>query len=115
MKKSTILLILLFAGAFQSIAQQVTPQQQAVLNDFGVSVNDHRGVEFTTDSTNIHATYNDVKTAIEAFFASPVKRDFTRIRINNSVTQVYYNGPLDVIDLANIYLQVTNNQTTPNE
>lgn len=111
----TLLALFILVGINQSYAQQITPQQQNVLNNFDVSATDHRGVEFTADTTNIHATYTNVKTAIEAFFADPIKRDFTRIRINNNINQAYYNSPLGVMDLVNIYIEITTDQTLSNE
>ncbi|MBD3636182.1 MAG: hypothetical protein HUJ25_02480 [Crocinitomicaceae bacterium] len=115
MKKVISLLALLFlTGVFSVHAQELTARQQEIVDQYDLRLDDHRSVEFTTDVSNAHAQYPDVKTAIEAFFTTQLKRDYTRLAITNTEGS-YFDQTLSILDLIDLYIELTPNETLPNE
>jgi hypothetical protein len=90
-------------------------EQQEILNEFGLSINDHRGVIFTSDPSIAQSQFPNGTEAITGFFGTTVKRDLTYINVIDQ-KGLPINEPLSVIDLVDLYIELTNeNQIEENE
>ena len=102
-----LLAFCLITGCY-SVAQEITPQQQVILEQFELSAADHRGVEFQLENATNQAQYPDMKTALEGYFTTAVKRDYVIITVASG-DPTYLNTPMGILEQINLYLELTNN------
>ena len=74
-----ILCLAVFLSA--NLAKGQNSERQEVLNEFGLTNNDHRGIIFTSDPSIAHSQFPNGTEAITGFFGTTVKRDLTYINV----------------------------------
>ncbi len=115
MKKLNILAVLLFLFVANSnFAQTLSSDQQSILDQFGLEANDHRSAEFQLTSASRSASYPNLKNAIEVFFSTSIKRDYTVICVNTG-NPSNFNQVYSILELVDLYISLSNDQTYENE
>jgi hypothetical protein len=102
-----LLLALLIAGA-ATYAQEISTEQQNILAQYDLNPQDHRGIEFQLASASNPAQYPTIQSAIEGFFTTAVKKDYTVLTVSSGDPQ-YLNTPFGILDLVNMYINLSNN------
>lgn len=111
MKKTTITLIFSCFITILSYCQSPvwTSEQLTVLEKYGLSRDDNRGVVFYfSKAPECKVEKNTIEEALEAFFTTGVRRDITEICILNSDEDKSLGGlTLDIYQIVNLYLEVS--------
>lgn len=109
-----LLPLLILLGSIHTYAQELLPEQEAILTLYDLQADDHRGVEFQLASATNPAQYSDIASAIEDYFTTAIKRDYTILTVTTGEVQ-YLQTPLSILDLVNIYLSLTQINDPSNE
>ena len=79
--KITISILILFLSTL-SFSQSWTTQEKAVLTQYNLSENDHRGLEFSSDS-DAELSFNNLKDALTYFLENKNVKDLTQVYVSN--------------------------------
>lgn len=109
-----LLLTLFLLTGYSTVAQNISIEQQNILNQFDLSSNDHRGIEFQLASATNPAQYINLISAIEGFFSSPVKRDYNILIVSTAQAE-YLNTPMGIMELVDLYINLNENNNPGNE
>lgn len=109
-----LLLLTLLFGSRLVLSQELDPNQEGIYLLYDLQLEDHRGVEFQLSTAQNPAQYADIATAIEGFFTTAIKQDFTLIIVSSGDPE-YLQKPLSILDLVNIYLSLNQTNDPSNE
>ena len=90
--KITISILILFLSTL-SFAQSWTPEEKAVLTKYNLSENDHRGIEFVTDS-NTNLSFETLNAALTYFLENEIHQDLTSVYILNYPSDKQLEGKI---------------------
>ena len=105
--KITISILILFLSTL-SFSQSWTTEEKAVLTKYNLSENDHRGIILTADGNSCDVEVDSQLEAIESFFTPDVRKDLITVCISGEAKD-YYNKPLGLKEVIDIYLSILNN------
>ena len=104
--KITISILILFLSAF-SFSQSWTTEEKAVLTQYNLSENDHRGLEFSSDS-NSELSFNTLKDALIYFLENKNVMDLTNIYVSSYPdTQQLEGAILGIKEIVAHYILTT--------
>ena len=79
--KITISILILFLSTL-SFSQGWTSEEKAILTQYNLTENDHRGLEFSSDS-NTDLSFETLKAALTYFLENKNVKDLTQIYVSN--------------------------------
>ena len=101
--KITISILILFLSTF-SFAQSWTTEEKAVLTKYKLSENDHRGIEFVTDS-NTNLSFKTLNAALTYFLENENIKDLTRIYVSTYPEMQQLEGAtIDIKEIVQHYI-----------
>ena len=102
----TILLAIVTLFSINSFAQEWTSDQLEVIEKYSLSEKDNRGIIFTADNYGCDVEVNSQLQAIESFFTPDIRKDIITACISGEEKD-YYNKPLGLKEVIDIYLSIT--------
>lgn len=90
--KLIISIICLFTATI-SFSQEWTPEEKAVLTQYNLSENDHRGLEFVTDP-NTDLNFETLSAALTYFLETKNVKDLTYIYVLNYPNTLQLEGAI---------------------
>jgi hypothetical protein len=104
MKPTLFAIAILFS--LNSLGQEWTSEQLEVIEKYDLSEKDNRGIIFTSDSYGCDVEASSQLEAIEAFFTPDIRKDLITVCVSGEPKD-YYNKPLGVKEVIDIYISTT--------
>lgn len=106
--RKILLLFFLLTGTICLSQDNWSAAQNELINKFGISQDDHRGVTiFVDDNQHCELTYKTIEEAIIGFLGSDEKKDLVSICIlDNSTLKSISGRTLDLFQLTNLYFGI---------
>ena len=107
MKNLLLLVILLLISNTSVFSQNWTTEEKAVLTQYNLSENDHRGLEFSSDSDS-ELSFNNLNDALTYFLENKTVTDLTHIYVSTyPETQQLEGATIGIKEIVQHYILTT--------